>query len=185
MNLIILVALLVSGCSSQTVETTNYYLLRSDVKMESGTESASSIVLGRVEVATYIDQPGLVLGNSGTQIHVARHHQWAEPLRVSLRRFLALEISSMLNAPVAVAGDKKNATTVNVTVDQLHGNSQGEAILIAFWEVITADGSSEMYRFSDSGRLTRDGYEALVVAEQALLQSLSQQIAQSLQVNVQ
>ena len=182
-NLIVLTALLVSGCGSQTVETPNIYLLRSNVDIDSGKESVSGIVLGRVEVATYIDQPGLVLDKGGAQIHVARHHEWAEPLRLSLRRFLALEISSLLNAPIAVSGDRENATTINVTVDQLHGNNKGEAVLVAYWEIVTTEGDRNRFRFSDTGRLEQDGYEALVLAEQSLLQKLSQEIAQSLKTS--
>jgi uncharacterized lipoprotein YmbA len=182
-NLIVLAALLLGGCGSQTVDTPKYYLLRSDVDIDSGKERLSGIVLGRVEVATYIDQPGLVLDKGGTQIHVARHHKWAEPLRLSLRRFLALEISSLLNTPVAVSGDKENATTVNVTVDQLHGNSRGEAVLVAYWEIVTAEGESNKFRFSDTGGLEQDGYEALVAAEHSLLQRLSQEIAKSLKTS--
>jgi uncharacterized lipoprotein YmbA len=85
--------------------------------------------------------------------------------------------------PVAVSGDKENATSVNVTVDQLHGNSRGEAVLVAYWEIITAEGESNKFRFSDTGALEQDGYQALVAAEHSLLQRLSQEIAKSLQAS--
>jgi uncharacterized lipoprotein YmbA len=142
--------------------------------------SEPAYALGRVQVATYIDQPGLVQETGGGEIHVARHHRWAEPLRVSLRRFLAMGIGAELGQPVALMATSVESGRVDVTIDQLHGNNRGEAVLVAFWEVSAADGAVTSYQFSETRALSRDGYTALAEAEEALLQQLARRIGQSI-----
>jgi uncharacterized lipoprotein YmbA len=173
--------LLLAACSGKPVEPTRYYLLRSPVAVESGEmETTPFYSLGRVEVAAYIDQPGLVLESGSGEIHMARQHQWAEPLGTSLRRFLALGIGAEAGQPVALMSSLPSASRIDVTVDQLHGNSRGEAVLVAYWEVIRENGTVSRHQFSEQRGLGRDGYTALVEAEQALLQQLAVRIGQSL-----
>ena len=180
-TLILATTLLLAACSSQPVEPTRYYLLRSPVAVASGEqESATAYSLGSVEVATYIDQPGLVQETNGGEIHMARHHQWAEPLRISLRRFLAAGIGAEAEQTVAMMATSLDAGRIDVSIDRLHGNGRGEAVLVAYWVVTSADENVVNHQFSESRPLSRDGFTALVEAEQALLQQLARRIGQSL-----
>ena len=173
--------LLIAACSSEPVEPPKYYLLRTPVAVESGAVQTTPFYsLGRVEVAAYIDQPGLVLESGAGEIHMARQHQWAEPLGTSLRRFLATGIGAEAGQAVALMSSSPSASRIDITVDQLHGNSRGEAVLVAYWEVIRENGTVDRYQFSKTRDLGRDGYAALVEAEQALLQQLAVSIGQSL-----
>ena len=179
--LILVTALLLGACSSQPVEPTRYYLLRSPVAVASGEqESVAEFALGSVEVATYIDRSGLVQEMAGGEIHMARHHQWAEPLRVSLRRFLAAGIGAEAGQTVAMMTTSLELGRIDVSIDQLHGNSRGEAVLVAFWAVNAVDGTVVNHQFSETRSLSRDGYTALVEAEQELLQQLARRIGQSI-----
>ena len=180
-TLILASALLLAACSSQTVEPTRYYLLRSPVDVKSGQQYATpDFVLGRVEVATYIDQPGLVLETASGEVHMARLHQWAEPLRVSLRRFLASEIGVAIDGVVAVSDGARESTRIDVSVDQLHGDNRGQAVLVAYWQVVPAEGEASSYQFSESRSLNGDGYGQLAAAEQSLLRDLARRIGESL-----
>jgi uncharacterized lipoprotein YmbA len=180
-TLILLALLVLAACSSQPLEPSRYYLLRTPVTVTSGSQDAApEYALGRVDVATYIDQPGLVQETSDGEIHMARHHQWAEPLRVALRRFLALGIGAEAGQPVALMATSPEAARVDVTIDQLHGNNRGEAVLVAFWEVVSSDGAVTSHQFAERRELSRDGFTALVEAEEALLQELTRRIGQSL-----
>jgi uncharacterized lipoprotein YmbA len=178
----ILPALLVlAACSSQPTEATRYYSLRTPGAVASGEqESAPVYSLGRVELASYIDRPGLVREASDGEFLMARHHRWAEPLRVALRRFLALGIGAEAGQPVALMATSPQAARVDVTIDQLHGDSRGEAVLVAYWEVFSSGGEFSIHQYSGRSELSRDGYTALVEAEQALLQDLARRIGQSL-----
>ena len=129
-TLILASMLLLANCSSQPVEPTRYYLLRSPVDIESGQQHSVPIyTLGRLEVATYINQPGLVLETATGEVHTARQHQWAEPLRVSLRRFLATEIGAAVNSTVAVSDPAPDSIRIDVSIDRLHGDKHGQAVL--------------------------------------------------------
>jgi uncharacterized lipoprotein YmbA len=98
--LIVLAISLLAACASAPPEHSTY-LLRSDKGTESKQLSFDSgAYLGGLTLADYIDQPGLVLDQGEGKIHAARHHEWAEPLRVSLRQFLSAEISAQLGRDV-------------------------------------------------------------------------------------
>ena len=173
--------ILLAACTSQTVESPHYYLLRSPAPITSAQINEPILYrLGRVKIATYINQPGLVLQKGSGEINVARHHEWAEPLGISLRQFLATEIGAAANTMIAVSDTRGEGTSIEVTIDQLHGNHRGEAILVAYWNIEPAGGIGSAHQFSESIPLARDGYGALVAAEQILLQQLGQRIGESL-----
>jgi uncharacterized lipoprotein YmbA len=177
--LCVIAAVLLAACSSQPPQTATY-LLRTEVGTTSGTQMADSgIALGNVRVATYIDQPGLVLATGDGTINAARNHVWAEPLQVSLRRYLAIQISSASGRDIAASGTAGTKSLIDVTVDQLHGNDSGAAVLVAYWD-IGSGADRRSFRFSEQQALSGSGYDALVRAEEALLKRLAEAIAASL-----
>lgn len=183
-RLAISTVLLLVGCASQPPELTQY-LLRTDGADNSRQQTQpTKIGLGRVDVATYIDQPGLVLETENGQIRAARHHQWAEPLRVSLRRFLGAEISAAIGQDLEVdihtGGDW--AYRVDINIDQLHGTANGNAVLMAYWVVtnLAKDGARSRYQFADTQALDQSGYDALASAEKILLTRLARAIVDAL-----
>jgi uncharacterized lipoprotein YmbA len=179
--LILAVAIVLTACSTQPISRTTY-LLRSDQALETRPlQRADAVCLGEVTVASYLDQPGLVLEQASGTVHIAQYHQWAEPLRVSLRQFLSTEISVALGADVALSRIAATpARRIDVTIDKLHGDAQGNAVLVAYWSVNDADSTAE-YQFVQSAPLEGAGYVALVAAEKQLLQALAQSIAQGIQ----
>ncbi|MFQ3226005.1 MAG: putative lipoprotein YmbA [Lentimonas sp.] len=179
--LIILAAtLLISACSTQPISRSTY-LLRSDRGLETrAMQATSDLFLGEVMVASYVDQPGLVLEQEAGQIHTAQYHQWAEPLRVSLRQFFNTEISAGLGADLALSRiGQEHARRVDVKIDQLHGDADGNAVLVAYWS-LTQDGKTTEYQYTRRLPLPEAGYEALVAAEKRLLVDFAQSIARDL-----
>ncbi len=175
----LLAALLLAACSSQP-SGPQTYLLRSQVATGSGVPIVDSgIALGTITVASYIDQPGLVLARGDGKVHAARNHVWAEPLQVSLRRYLATQLSSDSGRGIAASATMSTRVRVDVTVDQLHGDGSGSAILVAYWDVISGE-ARKTYSFSEQEALAGDGYAPLVKAEESLLQRLAGAIAASL-----
>ncbi len=178
--LIVAIALL-AACSSQPVDPKRYYLLRAPLPAGSGEQAAASQYwLANVEVATYIDQSGLVQELGNGEIHMARHHQWAEPLRTSLPRFLANGIGAEAGESIALVAGREELTRIDVTIDQLHGNSRGDAVLVAYWRVQAPGEEARSYHFSGTEALDRDGFAALAAAEESLLGELARRIGQSL-----
>ena len=172
------------GCSS-TPQAKTSYLLRSEASLESAEMVTKPVAyLGVLELANYLDQPGLVTETQPGQVHSARQHQWAEPLQTSLRAFLAMELSSAMKAPVLkqkhVSADELR---VDVTIDLLHGTADGRAVLVAYWSLV-ADGERKAFRYVESQTLDGVGYAALVAAESALLVDLADAIALELKAEV-
>ena len=178
--LILATTLLISACSTQPISRSTY-LLRSDHGLETrALQTTSDIYLGEVMVASYLDQPGLVLEGVSNTIHTAKYHQWAEPLSASLRQFLSTEISAGLGVDVAISRiGQAHARRLDVKIDQLHGDLQGNAVLVAYWS-LTQDGTTTEYQYVRSLPLQEPGYAALVTAEKRLLIDLAQSIANDL-----
>ncbi|MEJ2531596.1 MAG: PqiC family protein [Halioglobus sp.] len=180
MKLLVLpLLLLVAACVSQPPQTSTY-LLRADGDPQSlRREPATDIAFGRLELAGYIDQPGLVLKTGEGEVHAARYHQWAEPLRASLEALLQSEISRQLGRDIRFQPDGAVGTRIDVIIDQLHGNADGEAELVAAWRLRRIQGGDEVHRFVGSQPLERNGYAALVEAERQLLLRLAGAITAS------
>lgn len=176
----LLAAALLAACSGQPQQTSTY-LLRAEVVPSSGEQlAASTVALAGIRVATYIEQPGLVLASGDGRIHAARHHQWAEPLQLSLRRFLANEVSSASGIDVSANILPTTTTRVDVVIDQLHGDGEGSALLVAYWMLESA-GDTRSFRFAERQSLSSDGYDALVRAQEALLRQLAAAIAATIE----
>jgi len=173
------------ACSGDPVKP-NIYLLRSDHSLNVSRDlDTSPISLATVNIATYIDQAGLVLQTEDGQITIAQQHLWAEPLRHSLMLFLAEEISVSAGKDVLTGrrADVNPAIRLDISIDQLHGTHDGNAVLAAYWTVISKKGKETKklsYRFSKSAALAKDGYDELVYREKELLRGFAEAIAQTL-----
>lgn len=177
---LLLLVVLLAGCASQTVEP-SYYLLRSGQDLSSSTlRPSTDFSLGAVEIAPYLDQPGLVMETAAGQMRPASQNLWAEPVFDGVRNFLATEIAQAHGQELLPAKLTSNATVVNIRIDQLHGTLDGKAQLVAYWWLVRADQVVALNRFSQSRALQTSGYSALVDAEKVLLAELAQKIAASL-----
>ena len=176
------VVLLVACAGSSAPRT--QYLLRSEPAERTGrVEATTDVGLGRVGVAPYLDQSGIVVQTEAGQVQAARLHQWAEPLDASLRSFLRTEISKTLGYEVGAGPARSHwQYTVDVYVDRLHGSMTGTAEIDASYRIVPGSGPGDAveYRFSRTAPLPREGYPGLVDAQAELARQLAQSIATSL-----
>lgn len=182
--LAIAAAVLLVACSSPTASPTRY-LLPADVP--EGTfrvDAPVRIGIAIVEVAPYLSQPGLAVETTERQIRNARSHQWAEPLDAGIRRQLRAGVSKALEFDVSADPTQRRRWdyVVDVAIERLHGNLDGQAVLVARWRITPRRGGDEVaaYRFARSQSLPRAGYAGLVDAEVMLLDGLAAEIAASL-----
>jgi len=176
----ILVAL---ACAGAPPSTTRYLL---PVDVPEGVERIAPPIrvgLARVEVAPYLDQPGLVVETEVGQIRPAHRHQWAEPIDLGLHRHLRAELTRALG--FGVSGDSSQRHrwdyAVDVSIDRLHGTLAGDAILIAHWRVTPLQSGRDpvTYRLAAREPLAAQGYPALLDAEVELTRALAAAIADS------
>ncbi|MEZ5501487.1 MAG: ABC-type transport auxiliary lipoprotein family protein [Halioglobus sp.] len=176
----LLFVVILAGCAGQVTEP-SYYLLRSSEATQSGKLATSKeFSLGTVEIAAYLDQPGLVMETTQGQMRPANQNLWAEPIYDGVRNYLATEIAGAYGQellPVALA---QHTTEVDIRIDQLHGTNDGRAQLVAYWSLVRNNEVLSLNRFADTRALQASGYAALVDAEKALLADLAKQIAASL-----
>ncbi len=178
----LIVLLLLSGCAGKPPEGT-YFLMRAD---SAGTAALSQgdVGIGRVQVAKYLDQQGIVLETAPHQLQIARLNLWAEPLDKSIRSTLAGQLSLALGSRVQDDLGRRSSwrLQVDVKIDQLHGTHDGRALLVASWWV--SDGKKgepvAQGRFESSEALLDSGYPGLVASELSLLDSLSGEIGQAI-----
>lgn len=177
-------ALLLAACAATPPPTTRYLLPATTPEGTARVDPPVWIGLGRIDVAPYLAQPGLVVETEALQVRPARYHVWAEPLGDGLRRFLGAEISAALGVDVASDASQGHPWdyTVEIGIDRLHGNLAGDAMLVARWWVRPAAGRGEpvAFRFAAVQPLPREGYPGLVEAEVALARQLAVAIAESL-----
>jgi uncharacterized lipoprotein YmbA len=183
LGLALAVASLLAGCSGSAPVRTEY-LLRSDAP-ESVTQAQAParFGIGRVVVAPYLDQSGLIIETETREIQPARYHHWAEPLDNSLLLYLRSETSKALGEPVSI--DRANRTqwvkTVEVLIEELHGTIAGEALLVATFRISSHEsGDAKGYSFAKRAPLADKGYAALVDAEAQLVSELAAAIANAL-----
>jgi len=181
--LILVFALFAVGCAGRAPELTQY-LLRTDTASPVAEQAPATIGIGKLTVASYIDVPGLVLESSNGQVRAARHHQWAEPLRESLRSFLASEVSAASKRAIGTHRYRESdwKLRIDIHIDQLHGNADGNARLVAYWAVLDAGNLAVLSEngFSETEPLSGDGYDPLVRAEKELLRRLAVAVAGTL-----
>jgi uncharacterized lipoprotein YmbA len=177
----ILLLLLSAGCASAPAETTRYLLRPATLPASGVTTDGTKVGIGSVQVASYLDQPGIVLETAPLEVHPAYYHEWAEPLGEGVRRYLRTALSRDLGFEVAddSSGRRNWSYEVRVTIDEFHGTLSGEARLVAAWQILPQSSATPLHaaRFVDREPLGRDGYAGLVEAERRLLDRFAKAIA--------
>ena len=169
-----------ASCSGSVART--QYLLRAEAPDRAlRVDAPARVGLGRVEVAPYLDQSGIVVEIEPGRVQVASEHQWAEPLDAGLRTYLRAELSAALGYEVGarVTDPARWDYTVDVMVETLHGTMAGTAVIDDAYRVAPRTGAAKAveYRFSRTAALPRAGYPGLVDAEAALVHELAASIA--------
>lgn len=178
--IILLSAVWLVACSGTPVPT-QYYLLRSDIEQQSRDLAPSkNYAMGRILIAPYIEQPGIVLETNAGEIRPAMHNQWAEPMSQGLRQFIRIEVSNAVDEDIFPREYSEAELYFDVRIDQLHGTNDGQALLVAYWVVQRDSEILASYQFSETAALGSDGYGALVRAHKSLLSKLAERIGESM-----
>ena len=176
----LLLVVLLTGCAGKAIEP-SYYLIRSDNDLQSRALNPSKdFSMGSVVIASYIDQPGLLIETAEGEIRSARHNLWAEPVYEGVRNQLVVEIAQAKGEDILPVGLGNTAVVIDIRLDQLHGTNKGTAKLVAYWWLRRGQEVVAAYVFAEEQALVTDGYAALVAAEKALLSQLAKNIADTL-----
>lgn len=172
-----------SSCSS-SAPSRAFYLLTADGPAPSG--GGTGIGVGPVAVAGYLDRPNLVMQENGARIAVAESHRWAGKLEDNFARVLATNLGRQLKTgnlrTYPWETDEGLKYQISVDLTQLHGTSEGDALLEASWRVYSLPDRKLVATRSWSGTepLTKDGYDELVAAESRLVARFASEVGKSL-----
>jgi len=178
----LLLVVLLSGCASKAVEP-SYYLMRSNHALGSGQLTPSKdFAMGKVVIASYIDQRGLLVETQDGEIRAAQQNLWAEPVYEGVRNQILVAIRAAKGEHLLPADLNRDAIVLDIRLDQLHGTNDGNAKVVAYWWLRQSKEVLAAYKFAEVQPLATDGYAALVNAEKALLDQLAGRIAATLVV---
>jgi uncharacterized lipoprotein YmbA len=140
-------------------------------------------------VPELVDRLHLVERTHTNQIEIREFHRWAEPLKSSIPRLLAENLSRLLESDRISSYPQNMGSDADfrVFVDFHRFESEGSAVSVdALWNIRrTADGGQKSGQKSGRMRIREvtggQGYESVVAAYTRALSALSSDIAQALQ----
>lgn len=172
---------LLTGCSSPAISL--YKLTAEGTAPSSG---GIGIGVGPVTTADYLNRPNLVMQEGTNKLTPAESHRWAGKLEDNIARVMAANLGSELRTSHVLTypwtGDDGLRYQIALDIRELHGHSDGHAVLDAAWRVYGLPQRTLVATrtWTATEPLAADGYEELVAAESRLLARLAQRITSSL-----
>lgn len=184
----LLVSALLAGCSSAPESTGSMYLLpQSESQLPSNAVITERplLVVRPVELASYLNNSGIVYRTSESQIIQAKHNQWAQSISEQITQRVIADLRQKQNHywPVKVHSllDQSGENKLQLSLNKFNGNYQGNAELEGEWMLIDAEGKvKRRSQIKIIVPLQDEGYDALVNALSAGLNNLTDNIAQQL-----
>jgi uncharacterized lipoprotein YmbA len=182
-------ALIMAGGCKPNAREVKFYLLQPGSRSEAlaaVTESASPalIGLGPVDIPAYLDRPQIVTGNAGAELQLAEYHRWAEPLRDTIARVLAENLSLSMPASHVLAFPWNRAVNpdfqVVVTVARFHVDADGASELKADWSILRQGKPVLIKAFQTRTVAAGTDYAAKVAAQSRALATFGEEIAAGL-----
>lgn len=186
-------ALILGGCAA--TKPSRFYLLTPLPQLGKGILTATAaqglaIGIGPIELPSYLNRPQIVTRASQNELQLAEFNQWAEPLKETVTRVLAENLSVLLSTDDVAVFPWKQAikvdyqATVEVTEFDLKAN--GEISLVARWRIFTDNGRTVLMtkRSSFSQNSTNQDFREMVSAMSRNLADLSEEIAQAIKARI-
>lgn len=176
--------LLLSACGSSPAVQDRYYSLvlaaNNSVAEENGSVATAHLIVGPVQLPTYLIQRGLPIQVGPNRIEPANHHFWAEPLDDAIAKVLAQEIAKRASG-IDVERESGRFTRqedcrVRLEFDAFHPTSESQVVTSGrYW--VSSGELSNRHDFRLKRTLTVDGYAHAVDVLRGTLDTLAQQIA--------
>ncbi|WP_251978207.1 PqiC family protein [Salinicola avicenniae] len=161
-------SLVLTGCAGSTSTASRYTLPEPSAALAQtdANPTVRQLQVMPVDVASYLDQEGIVMQLSDIELTTANQNLWAEDLGNQLSRRLRQTLAMFLPettilGPGAPATD---ALRLAVDVDQFQGRYDGQAVISGEWQLQQGNRLVEQRHFAVLEPLEDDGYPALVRA---------------------
>jgi uncharacterized lipoprotein YmbA len=151
-----------------------------------GAERGVAVGVGPIELPAHLNRSQIVTRATDYQIDLSESHQWAEPLKSSVPRVIAVNLSNMLesNRVFVIPRRQKISLDFQVSIDiaRFDGRLGGAAVLGARWTLYGTDPREPLLsRMTMVSEETENNtYNALVAASSRALEVLSAEIADAI-----
>jgi uncharacterized lipoprotein YmbA len=164
----VLLLMLLGGCASTPVSSTQYLLPADAGPATPATREPSRVLVVRpLQIADFLNGEGIVLQLDDITLNQATTNRWAEQPALMLQRGLRQRLANrlpdveVLDATTRAAGDLQ----LLVELNSFQGTHNGEAVAAGQWQLRDASGQILLQRnFEAATPLGNDGYPALVRA---------------------
>ncbi len=174
---------LLVGCSSNA-PSKSYFQLASDLPEQTShtmKKTQHFIWIETVDVANFLNKPGIVLQTDDIKYVTASNHLWASTLSQQLQDRVVQDLSVFL--PDYLVSSKSLSTptlTVKLFIDGFHGSYSGDALIKGRWVITDSHNNIETKPFERHVALMTNGYDALVKALSKGWQEEEQDFANSI-----
>jgi len=183
-----------SGCVNfkPVEDLTRFYVLTARASREPLPDAArltNLVFVAAVEMPAYLDNPRIVVRRDEHQLDFSDQHQWAEPLRQSIRRGLRDNLATLLGSqfvyPLShrrLAGD---VIELQVSLSRYELASDQSARLVADWRLVRTKGGEVLAARHTEARCAyasdASDFTPAVTALTHVLAELSREIASTLE----
>ena len=185
----VVLSALVAGCS--TTKPSRFYTLNIPSELGTGATTTmqteyGTIGLGPVSIPQYIDRPQIVTTEGPNRYEIAEFDRWGGVLRDDLSRTLAEDLTRLIPSARIATHPWRRATPVDyqvpIDVIRFDGALDKEVIFIAQWQVLSADGNTQLLsrRSSFTEAVNGTSYDDLVAAQSRAVADLAKEIAGAL-----
>jgi uncharacterized lipoprotein YmbA len=174
-----------SGCT-KTPPPTFYQLDEAVGAQLSGVERGIAIGIEMLTVSSYLDRPQIVTRSTGHTLKLSEANMWAEPLKDSILRVVAVNLSNMLDTNRVFRIPRRNKAIplsfrVALTISRFDGELDGNAQLTARWTLYSSDEEPIITKVTVvTEPAGGTGYDNLIAAQNRSLKTLSREIAKSI-----
>ncbi len=182
-----LLLLLVNSCIKQPIPVYYYTLGDSELPVTSSNSSLPTIAVGPVDVASFLNQGQLITQNSRYSVTIEEQHRWAGNLKDMLTTVIISNLRHTLKTekihtfPIS---EKTEHLQLAINFTHFEKDSDGNALITAYWKVISEDGKNILYQKTSTLHTTPEN-NAFVALSKALsigLSKLSNEIADRLKI---
>ena len=187
-SILILSALLLSGCLGNNSRPASYYLLTADKSLEmiaARSEKPPAILIRAVHIPDYLDRKQIVTRQSAHGLMVSDQHRWGGRFRKNIGRVLSTNLSYYLQgASVAVSPHSQPMNAdylLEISIQVFEQLENGLVMLTVDWYLIDAE-SLESVSFgkeniSSETAIPENNYNAIVASMSRALDILAHKIA--------
>ncbi len=180
--------LTMAGCAPTPPPT--YFQLEEPANVQlSGIERGIAVGVGPLNLPAYLDRPHIVTRATEHRLELSDFNRWAEPLKDSMLRVIAVNLSNELETTRVFALPRRSPVfpiefKVEINVARFDGRLGGEVVLVARWILL----GKEDQLISTKVSIIREqsagsDYDALIKAQNKTLQKLSNEIAEAIVTN--